>query len=99
MTISVQPVRGTELSSRGGKSKGCHKGDPEELRKQWLFKIETPMIEDIERLDKSDGGEESEYDFQDIKGTEAGSRQRPNGEDLGQRARFDLTLPLSVLRQ
>lgn len=100
MTISVQPVRGTRDYL------------PEEVRvrdaikaiilrsyeNNGFSKIETPMIEDIERLDKSDGGENLNMIFRILK---RGQKLDLGKEGLTEKdlvdsgLRFDLTLPLS----
>jgi len=96
----VQPVRGTRDYL------------PEEVRvrdaikaiilrsyeNNGFSKIETPMIEDIERLDKSDGGENLNMIFRILK---RGQKLDLGKEGLTEKdlvdsgLRFDLTLPLS----
>ncbi|HPO04201.1 MAG TPA: histidine--tRNA ligase [Bacillota bacterium] len=98
--MSVQPVRGTRDYL------------PEEVRvrdaikaiilrsyeNNGFSKIETPMIEDIERLDKSDGGENLNMIFRILK---RGQKLDLGKEGLTEKdlvdsgLRFDLTLPLS----
>ncbi len=100
MGISVQPVRGTRDYL------------PEEVRvrdaikatilrsyeNNGFSKIQTPMLEDIERLDKSEGGENLNMIFRILK---RGQKLDLNKEGLTEKdlvdsgLRFDLTLPLS----
>ncbi len=100
MANSVQPVRGTRDYL------------PEEVRvrdaiksiilrsyeNNGFSKIQTPMIEDIERLDKSDGGENLNMIFRILK---RGQKLDLSKEGLTEKdivdsgLRFDLTLPLS----
>lgn len=60
-------------------------------------KIETPILEDIERLDKSEGGENLNMIFRILK---RGQKLDLSGENLSEKdladlgLRFDLTLPL-----
>lgn len=100
MAISVQPVRGTRDYL------------PEEVRVREKIKsiilrsyensgfslIETPLLENIELLDKSDGGENLNMIFRILKRgrkfEEAlASNEQDDLADMG--LRFDLTLPLS----
>ncbi len=100
MANSVQPVRGTRDYL------------PEEVRvrdaiksiilrsyeNNGFSKIQTPMIEDIDRLDKSDGGENLNMIFRILK---RGQKLDLTKEGLTEKdlvdsgLRFDLTLPLS----
>lgn len=100
MAISVQPVRGTRDYL------------PEEMRvrdaiksiilrsyeNSGFSKIQTPILEDINRLDKSEGGENLNMIFKILKrGQKLDLKKEGLVEndlaDLG--LRFDLTLPLS----
>lgn len=100
MAISVQPVRGSRDYL------------PEEVRVREKIKsiilrsyensgfsmIETPLLENIELLDKSDGGENLNMIFRIMKrGRKFEEALESNGkEDLADMGlRFDLTLPLS----
>lgn len=100
MAISVLPVRGTRDYL------------PEEMRvrdavkaiilrsyeNSGFSKIQTPMLEDIDRLDKSDGGENLNMIFRILK---RGQKLDLDKEDIHEKdltdigLRFDLTLPLS----
>ncbi|GAB1476090.1 histidine--tRNA ligase [Bacillota bacterium] len=100
MAVSVQPVRGTRDYL------------PEEVRvrdavnaiilrsyeNSGFSKIETPILEDIERLDKSDGGENLSMIFRILK---RGQKLKLDKDELSEKdladmgLRFDLTLPLS----
>ena len=99
MLINTNPVRGTRDYL------------PEEMRirdamqaiilKSYLnngfTKIETPILEDIERLDKSDGGENLSLIFKILKRGQKLDLKKENLTendlvDIG--LRFDLTLPL-----
>jgi histidyl-tRNA synthetase len=100
MTINTKPVKGTRDYL------------PEEMRirdamqniilrsylRNGFSKIQTPILEDIERLDKSDGGENLNLLFKILK---RGQKLDLTKEDLTENdlvdtgLRFDLTLPLS----
>lgn len=59
-------------------------------------RIMTPAIEDIENLDKSDGGENLNLIFKIMKRGEKLTKAMENGEELADMGlRYDLTLPLS----
>lgn len=99
MTINTNPVRGTRDYL------------PEEMRirdamqaiilrhylNNGFSKIETPILEDIERLDKSDGGENLNMIFRILK---RGQKLDLSKDELTEKdlvdmgLRFDLTLPL-----
>ncbi|MDD4584144.1 MAG: histidine--tRNA ligase [Eubacteriales bacterium] len=100
MTINVKPVRGTRDYL------------PEEMRvrdamqaiilrsyqENGFSKIHTPILEDIERLDRSEGGENLNMIFKILK---RGQKLKLDQENLTEKdivdtgLRFDLTLPLS----
>lgn len=64
--------------------------------KQGFNRIYTPIVEDIENLEKSDGGENLNLIFKILKRGDKFQKALENGEnlcDLG--LRYDLTLPLS----
>ncbi len=59
-------------------------------------RIMTPAIEDIENLDKSDGGENLNLIFKIMKRGEKLTKAMENGDNLADMGlRYDLTLPLS----
>lgn len=65
-------------------------------------RIQTPIMEDIERLDKSDGGENLNMIFRILKRGQKLDLQKENltEKDLADMGlRFDLTLPLSDILQ
>lgn len=70
----------------------------EEFTKHGFMEIETPIIENLDRLVDSDGGENTKLIFKILKRGEKLQLDQPNQKeddlaDLG--LRFDLTLPLS----
>lgn len=70
----------------------------EEYRKNGFTEIETPVVEDIDRLVKSDGGDNTKLLFKILK---RGEKLKLDKEDLTERdvvdfgLRFDLTIPFS----
>lgn len=100
MKISTQPVRGTkDFLPKEVEIRDYVRGKIEESYKSFGFnKINTPMMEDIERLNKSDGGENLSMIFKLLK---RGQKLDLNKENLCEDdlvdsgLRYDLTMPLS----
>ena len=100
MTISVQPVRGTrDYLPQEVKIREKVK---EIIRRSYensgFSMIETPLLENIELLDKSEGGENLNMIFRILKRGRKFEEALENNsfEDLADMGlRFDLTLPLS----
>ena len=100
MDINVKPVRGTrdylpdEMKIRDAMQAIILKS----YLNNGFSKIQTPILEDIERLDKSEGGENLNMIFKILK---RGQKLDLKKEDLSEKdlvdsgLRFDLTLPLS----
>ena len=58
-------------------------------------RVETPILEDVENLDKSDGGENLNLIFKVLKRGEKLEKDLASGEELADMGlRYDLTLPL-----
>ncbi len=100
MKISTQPVRGTkDFLPKEVEIRDYVRGKIEKSYKSFGFnKINTPMMEDIERLNKSDGGENLSMIFKLLK---RGQKLDLNKENLCEDdlvdsgLRYDLTMPLS----
>lgn len=100
MEINVKPVRGTrdylpeEMKIRDAMQAIILRS----YLNNGFSKIQTPILEDIERLDKSEGGENLNMIFKILK---RGQKLDLKKEDLSEKdlvdsgLRFDLTLPLS----
>lgn len=72
--------------------------DPSHLPRQRFERISTPMLEDMENLDKSEGGDNLNLIFKVLKRGEKLTAALASGDaaqlsDMG--LRYDLTLPLS----
>ncbi len=100
MAVSVQPVRGTRdyLPEEVRLRDAVNEIILRSYENSGFLKIETPILEDIERLDKSDGGENLNMIFRILK---RGQKLKLDKEGLSEKdlvdigLRFDLTLPLS----
>lgn len=100
MTIHTNPVRGTRdyLPEEMRIRDAMQAIILQHYRNNGFSKIETPILEDIERLDKSDGGENLNMIFRILK---RGQKLELDKESLTEKdladlgLRFDLTLPLS----
>ncbi len=100
MANSVQPVRGTRdyLPGEVRVRDAIKSVILRSYENNGFSKIQTPMIEDIDRLDKSDGGENLNMIFRILK---RGKKLDLNKAGLTEKdlvdsgLRFDLTLPLS----
>ena len=65
-------------------------------RENGFRRIMTPALEDIENLDKSDGGENLNLIFKIMKRGEKLTKAMETGENLSDMGlRYDLTLPLT----
>ncbi len=65
-------------------------------KKSGFVRIETPMLESVENLDKSEGGDNLNLIFKILKRKQKLQNALENGEELADLAlRYDLTLPLS----
>ena len=100
MKISTQPVRGTkDFLPKEVEIRDYVRGKIEESYKSFGFnKINTPMMEDIERLNKSDGGENLSMIFKLLKRGQKLDLTKENlcEDDLVDSGlRYDLTMPLS----
>ncbi len=100
MKISTQPVRGTkDFLPKEVEIRDYVRGKIEESYKSFGFnKINTPMMEDIERLNKSDGGENLSMIFKLLKRGQKLDLSKENlcEDDLVDSGlRYDLTMPLS----
>ena len=100
MKISTQPVRGTkDFLPKEVEIRDFVRGKIEESYKSFGFnKINTPMMEDIERLNKSDGGENLSMIFKLLKrGQKLDLTKEGLCEDdlVDSGLRYDLTMPLS----
>lgn len=100
MKISTQPVRGTkDFLPKEVEIRDYVRGKIEESYKSFGFnKINTPMMEDIERLNKSDGGENLSMIFKLLKRGQKLDLSKDNlSEDdlVDSGLRYDLTMPLS----
>ncbi|MGI6733882.1 MAG: histidine--tRNA ligase [Anaerovoracaceae bacterium] len=99
MANSVQPVRGTRdyLPQEVRVRDAIKSVILRSYENNGFSKIQTPMLEDIDRLDKSDGGENLNMIFRILK---RGQKLDLNKEGLTEKdladmgLRFDLTLPL-----
>jgi histidyl-tRNA synthetase len=99
MANSVKPVRGTRdyLPEEVRVRDAIKSTILRSYEKNGFSKIQTPMLEDIDRLDKSDGGENLNMIFRILK---RGQKLDLNKEGLTEKdlvdsgLRFDLTLPL-----
>ncbi|MBP3686798.1 MAG: histidine--tRNA ligase [Alphaproteobacteria bacterium] len=100
MKLNAQPVRGTkDFLPKEMELRDFVRERIEETYKKFGFnKISTPIMEDIERLDKSDGGENLSMIFKLLK---RGQKLDLTKENLSENdlvdsgLRYDLTMPLS----
>ncbi len=100
MKISALPVRGTkDFLPKEVELRDYVRSKIEETYKSFGFnKINTPIMEDIERLNKSDGGENLSMIFKLLKRGEKLdlSKEHLCEDDLADSGlRYDLTMPLS----
>lgn len=100
MKISAQPVRGTkDYLPQEVELRDYIRTKIEETYKLYGFqKINTPVMEDIERLNKSDGGENLSMIFKLLKRGQKLDLSKENlSEDdlVDSGLRYDLTMPLS----
>ena len=68
MANSVQPVRGQDYLPHEVKVRDAIKSIIHRSYEQRFLKIQTPILEDIDRLDKSEGGENLNMSFASLKG-------------------------------
>jgi histidyl-tRNA synthetase len=100
MTVSVQPVRGTKdyLPKEVRIRESIKSIILRSYENSGFVRIQTPILEDIDRLDKSEGGENLNMIFRILK---RGQKLNLEKEGLTEKdltdvgLRFDLTLPLS----
>lgn len=100
MKLNAQPVRGTkDYLPKEVEIRDYLRSKIEETYKSFGFhKINTPIMEDIERLNKSDGGENLSMIFKLLK---RGQKLELDKENLSEDdlvdsgLRYDLTMPLS----
>ncbi len=100
MKMNAQPVRGTkDFLPSEVELRDYVRGKIEETYKAFGFnKIHTPIMEDIERLNKSDGGENLSMIFKLLKRGQKLDLSKPDltEDDLVDSGlRYDLTMPLS----
>ena len=100
MKMNAQPVRGTkDFLPQEMEIRDYIRNEIEETYKSYGFqKINTPIMEDIERLNKSDGGENLAMIFKLLKRGQKLDLSLPNltEDDLVDSGlRYDLTMPLS----
>ena len=100
MKISTQPVRGTkDFLPKEMEIRDFVRSRVEESYKSFGFqKINTPIMEDIERLNKSDGGENLSMIFKLMKRGQKLDLTKENlSEDdlVDSGLRYDLTMPLT----
>lgn len=100
MKINAQPVRGTkDFLPNEAELRDYVQGKIADTYKQYGFqKIGTPAMEDIERLNKSDGGENLAMIFKILKrGQKLDLAKEGLTEDdlVDSGLRYDLTMPLS----
>ena len=100
MKMNAQPVRGTkDFLPKEMEVRDYIRKQIEETYKSYGFqKINTPIMEDIERLNKSDGGENLSMIFKLLKRGQKLDLTLPNltEDDLVDSGlRYDLTMPLS----
>jgi len=100
MKMNAQPVRGTkDFLPKEMEIRDYIRHEIEETYKSYGFqKINTPIMEDIERLNKSDGGENLSMIFKLLKRGQKLDLSLPNlSEDdlVDSGLRYDLTMPLS----
>ena len=100
MKMNAQPVRGTkDFLPQEMEIRDYIRNEIEETYKSYGFqKINTPIMEDIERLNKSDGGENLAMIFKLLKRGQKLDLSQPNltEDDLVDSGlRYDLTMPLS----
>ena len=100
MKMNAQPVRGTkDYLPKEVEIRDYIRSKIEETYKSFGFnKINTPIMEDIERLNKSDGGENLSMIFKLLKRGQKLDLSQPNltEDDLTDSGlRYDLTMPLS----
>lgn len=100
MKMNAQPVRGTkDFLPKEMEIRDYIRHEIEETYKGYGFqKINTPIMEDIERLNKSDGGENLSMIFKLLKRGQKLDLSVPNlSEDdlVDSGLRYDLTMPLS----
>lgn len=100
MKMNAQPVRGTkDFLPKEVELRDYVRGKIEETYKAFGFnKIHTPIMEDIERLNKSDGGENLSMIFKLLKRGQKLDLSKPDltEDDLVDSGlRYDLTMPLS----
>ena len=100
MKMNAQPVRGTkDYLPKEVEIRDYIRTKIEDTYKSFGFnKINTPIMEDIERLNKSDGGENLSMIFKLLKRGQKLDLSQPNlSEDdlVDSGLRYDLTMPLS----
>ncbi len=100
MKMNAQPVRGTkDFLPKEVELRDYVRGKIEQTYKAFGFnKIHTPIMEDIERLNQSDGGENLAMIFKLLKRGQKLDLSKPdlNEDDLVDSGlRYDLTMPLS----
>lgn len=100
MKINALPVRGTkDYLPKEVEIRDYLREKIENTYKSFGFnKINTPVMEDIERLDKSDGGENLSMIFKLLKRGQKLDLSQPNLSEndlVDSGLRYDLTLPLS----
>lgn len=100
MKINATPVRGTkDYLPKEVEIRDYLREKIENTYKSFGFnKINTPVMEDIERLDKSDGGENLSMIFKLLKRGQKLDLSQPNLSEndlVDSGLRYDLTLPLS----
>lgn len=100
MKINVQPVRGTkDYLPKEAELRDYVREKIEQTYKSYGFnKIFTPVMEDIERLDKSDGGENLAMIFKLLKRGQKLDLTKPDlteNDLVDSGLRYDLTMPLS----
>ena len=100
MKMNAQPVRGTkDFLPKEMEIRDFIRSQIEDTYKSFGFnKISTPIMEDIERLNKSDGGENLSMIFKLLKRGQKLDLSQPDlSEDdlVDSGLRYDLTMPLS----
>lgn len=100
MKMNAQPVRGTkDFLPKEMEIRDYIRSKIEETYKSFGFnKISTPIMEDIERLNKSDGGENLSMIFKLLKRGQKLDLSQPNLKEddlVDSGLRYDLTMPLS----
>jgi len=100
MKMNAQPVRGTkDFLPKEMEIRDYIRSQIEETYKGFGFnKISTPIMEDIERLNKSDGGENLSMIFKLLKRGQKLDLSQPDLKEddlVDSGLRYDLTMPLS----